>query len=295
MVMGPQSRVWNGPKYTTSLWDWGFFHQDPLIFVRLVGPQLKEQESHISHLHKGLVFECHFTPWTIKSDHVAWPFPVVQLPWSSFLTKSIYKAFGPLARCKPNVNQEEWPCTKKWMRWFCLIHVPKRRVWKKVHVGPLCCPLFPKRFPLKIQCNNISWPWGPWPFSTRAPLLPPPPQNPLDHINAWRRPSNMSFGDLKLHGHSNYFPFSFFPLDANRNDRGTSSTTNQKFYRALGRRRFHHHGPGWKQPMCFSFVVEARRIQCRGGWCGGVEVQNADVNTTHATWSAGGSLVLLGF
>ena len=211
MVMGPQSRVWNGPKYTTSLWDWGFFHQDPLIFVRLVGPQLKEQESHISHLHKGLVFECHFTPWTIKSDHVAWPFPVVQLPWSSFLTKSIYKAFGPLARCKPNVNQEEWPCTKKRMRWFCLIHVPKRRVWKKVHVGPLCCPLFPKRFPLKIQCNNISWPWGPWPFSTRAPLLPPPPQNPLDHINAWRRPSNMSFGDLELHGHSNYFSFPFPP------------------------------------------------------------------------------------
>ena len=29
-----------------------------------------------------------------------------------FLKKPIYKAFGPLARCKLNVDQEEWPCTK---------------------------------------------------------------------------------------------------------------------------------------------------------------------------------------
>ena len=28
-----------------------------------------------------------------------------------FLQKDIYKAHGPLTSCKPNVDQEEWPCT----------------------------------------------------------------------------------------------------------------------------------------------------------------------------------------
>ena len=54
-----------------------------------------------------------FTPWTMKSDHGRWPFP-----WSDFLKNHIYKAFGPLTRCKPNVDQEGWPCTKKWTCWF---------------------------------------------------------------------------------------------------------------------------------------------------------------------------------
>ena len=40
---------------------------------------------------------------------------MVQLPWSSCLKNSIYKAFGPLGMCRLNVDQEEWPCTKKWM------------------------------------------------------------------------------------------------------------------------------------------------------------------------------------
>ena len=57
-----------------------------------------------------------FTPWTMKSDHGRWPFSMVRLggPISMvrFLKKSIYKAFGSLTRCKPNVDQEVWPCTK---------------------------------------------------------------------------------------------------------------------------------------------------------------------------------------
>ena len=43
---------------------------------------------------------------------------MVQLPWSDFKRIRIYKVFGPLIRCKLNVNQKEWPGTKKWMCWF---------------------------------------------------------------------------------------------------------------------------------------------------------------------------------
>ena len=45
-------------------------------------------------------------------------FSMVQLPWSDFKRIRIYKVFGPLIRCKLNVNQKEWPGTKKWMCWF---------------------------------------------------------------------------------------------------------------------------------------------------------------------------------
>jgi hypothetical protein len=31
---------------------------------------------------------------------------------------NIFKVFGPLSRCEPNLDQEKWPCTKKWMSWF---------------------------------------------------------------------------------------------------------------------------------------------------------------------------------
>jgi hypothetical protein len=45
----------------------------------------------------------------------------------------------------------------------------------------------------------------------------------------------MPFVDLKLHGHSDIF---FLQVGVNQSDPGTSSTTNHKFYRALG--RLHH-------------------------------------------------------
>ena len=40
-------------------------------------------------------------PWKMAFSH------------GSILKKPACKAFGPLTRCKPNVDQEEWPCTKK--------------------------------------------------------------------------------------------------------------------------------------------------------------------------------------
>ena len=63
-----------------------------------------------------LLMECglaegRFTPWTMKADHEIWLFSMVRLdgPTSMipFLKKSNYKAFGPLTRCKLNVDQEE--------------------------------------------------------------------------------------------------------------------------------------------------------------------------------------------
>ena len=48
-----------------------------------------------------------------------WPFSMVRLDGPTFmirfLKKTIYKVFGLLTRCKLNEDQEEWPCTKKWM------------------------------------------------------------------------------------------------------------------------------------------------------------------------------------
>ena len=37
----------------------------------------------------------------------------LNFPWSDFLKKLIYKAFGPFTRCNPNMDQGEWPCNKK--------------------------------------------------------------------------------------------------------------------------------------------------------------------------------------
>ena len=70
-----------------------------------------------------------FTPWTMKSDHGGWHF---HGPTSTvrFLEKTIYKAFGPLTRCKPNVDQEEWPRTKKRVCWFFEYMPKKWQFWK---------------------------------------------------------------------------------------------------------------------------------------------------------------------
>ena len=42
-----------------------------------------------------------FTPWTMKLDYGRWFFMMFE-----FMKKSIYKAFEPLTRCKPNVDRD---------------------------------------------------------------------------------------------------------------------------------------------------------------------------------------------
>jgi hypothetical protein len=78
----------------------------------------------------------------MTSDHGRWPFSLVQLLCSNFFKIPIYKAFGPLTKCNPNVDQEEWPCTKKWMCWFFLIYAQKvifEKIKLIIQVWPFSC------------------------------------------------------------------------------------------------------------------------------------------------------------
>ena len=84
-----------------------------------------------------------FTLWTMKLDHGRWQISMVLLdgPTSmdQFMKKSFDKAFGPLHRCKPNVDRHEWPCTKMSMCWFKKKNAPKRQFWKKKKVLSFYC------------------------------------------------------------------------------------------------------------------------------------------------------------
>ena len=64
------------------------------------------------------------------------PYSVVRVHGLHFmvqvLNKLIYKAVGPLTRCKPNVDQEEWRCGKKRMCWFSLYMLKKGNFEKKL-------------------------------------------------------------------------------------------------------------------------------------------------------------------
>ena len=96
-----------------------------------------------------------------------------------FVLKSIHKVFGPLIRNKPNVDQEEWPCTKNECADFLFFHMSKEGNFerKRIQVWPFSCLLF----------SSFSLPWA-LPFSTTTPLLPFPPQNLLDQVCRWCRP-----------------------------------------------------------------------------------------------------------
>ena len=65
----------------------------------------------------------------------------------------------------------------------------------------------------------------------------------------------MSFGDLELHGHSDIF----FSLGVNRSDVGTSSTSNDKFYKALRRL----HGPWCKQPLSLALFQKCQLVESK--------------------------------
>jgi hypothetical protein len=91
-----------------------------------------------------------FTPWTISLTMEKWHFSMVwymvQLPWSGILRKNNVESLWAFNRCKPNVDQEEWPCTKKWMCWsFCNI-CPTRAILnikiKSNQSWPFPCPHF---------------------------------------------------------------------------------------------------------------------------------------------------------
>jgi hypothetical protein len=130
----------------------------------------------------------HHGSWsqTMKNGLFPWSNLMFQLPWSNFSKKQFTKPLGPSQGVNPM-------CTKK------NDHAPKsecvdfsnkllkKRSFGKTQVWPFFClllsslSLLPKK--LIFLCH------GPLPFSTRAHLLPLPPQNPLDHeVNGWCRP-----------------------------------------------------------------------------------------------------------
>ena len=108
----------------------------------------------------------HHEPWSqiIEDGLFPWSDLMLQHPWSEFLQKSVYKAFGPLIRCKPNVDQGEWPCTKS----ECAKKInicPKRANLRKVefdHSFAFSClhVLFPRKKSLNFDLNIISLSWA---------------------------------------------------------------------------------------------------------------------------------------
>ena len=74
----------------------------------------------------------HYGPWnqTMENGLFQQFEFMVQLPWSDFL-KISFEILRPITRCKPNVDQEELPCTKKWMCIFFIIHAQKCSFEKK--------------------------------------------------------------------------------------------------------------------------------------------------------------------
>ena len=113
-------------------------------------------------------------------------------------------------------------------------------VGKKIPIWPLSCLrlLFPpNKIHYKINTTTFLY-HGSLTFSTRAPLLPLPTQNPLDHVTGWCGPQKYVF----------WRPLS---LGVNWSDPGSNSTTNHIFYAGLRQL----HGPWCKQPLVFTNLL----------------------------------------
>ena len=81
----------------------------------------------------------HYGPWsrTMEDGLFQWSEFMVQLPWSDFLKKKFGKPWA-LSGCKLSADEEEWPCTKKWM-WCFFNTCSKRKDLKKIQARPFSC------------------------------------------------------------------------------------------------------------------------------------------------------------
>ena len=142
--------------------------------------------------HNVLWSQGRFTPWTVKSDHGRSPFSMVQLPWSDFFkNKQFTKPLGPSLGVSRMWTERNDHALKSKCADFFLIYVRKWQFWrgkkdfKFDHSFVFSCLhllFLPKKFIWKTSiiiflCHGLLS------FSTRAPLVPLPPQNPLDHVN----------------------------------------------------------------------------------------------------------------
>jgi hypothetical protein len=70
------------------------------------------------YVHVCVKYKGRFTLWTMKSSHVRGLFCVGRLHGTTSMVRVtkilVFMVHGPFTRCKPNVDHEEWPCTKKW-------------------------------------------------------------------------------------------------------------------------------------------------------------------------------------
>ena len=88
--------------------------------------------------------------------------------------------------CEPNVDQEEWPYIIKWCVDFFLIYRQKGQFWKWKNIKFDHSLVFIFSFQNKHFNNNTlqhHFSTIAPPLSTKAPRLPPPPPNPLDHVS----------------------------------------------------------------------------------------------------------------
>ena len=118
------------------------FYVSSSLWVTQLCHDLHQSKAHLENgpswlLEPSLRVALHHGPWsrTMKDCLFIWSNIMVQFPWSNFLKKSICKAFEPLTRYKPNVDQGEWSCTQKWMCWFSNI-CPKMAFLRNTHVWP---------------------------------------------------------------------------------------------------------------------------------------------------------------
>ena len=129
----------------------------------------------------------HHLPWSwnMEGGMFSWSNLMVQISWSDPLKKSIYKAFGPLTRCNSMWTKRNDQASKGECVGFLNIS-PKLAIFRKPNqVWPFSCLhliLSQKKFCHFLTITTFLC-HGPLPFSTRAPLLPLPPRNPLDHVS----------------------------------------------------------------------------------------------------------------
>jgi hypothetical protein len=182
-----------------------------------------------------------------------------RFPWSDFFKKKlVYKVLGSLTRCKPNVDQEEWTYTKKWLCWFSLIYVRKMIVLKRKinKVWPLSCLhlLFPNKNSLNFYYYNILMSWAHAPALCYQTTSFASPQRKT----RWTMSvDNVGLKICLLETLDFMVTLTFIVfLDVIQNGPKTSSTTNHEFYRALGRL----HGPWCKRSLSVMWASHGMEV-----------------------------------
>ena len=129
--------------------------------------------------HKGIraIMDIYWRVVYLHHGSQIYPMTYRLFPWSIFW-KIQFRVFGSLTRCKPNMDQEQLPCTT--------MQLPLALNWKR-----------------RIKSAFLYH--SPLTFAAREPLLPLTTKlvgkMTLDNVGLKKRP----FGELEFHGHSCFF------------------------------------------------------------------------------------------